>query len=102
MITKLNDVYSRVARRLTEWENYENDQDFKNALIVKRFIFFVLDSYMPLFYIAFYEMNLLFLKRELMGLFVSDEIRRVTLESILPLITQREEVWGMINMAGDD
>merc|ERR1719285_737479 len=37
-----------------------------------------------------------------MGLFMNDEIRRVTLESILPLLTQHKEVWKMMTYSADD
>ena len=40
-----------------------------NSLIIKRVLFEVFDCFLPLFYIAFYQLNVVALRRELVGLF---------------------------------
>mgnify|MGYP000846242841 CR=1 FL=1 len=48
-----NQVYQRVARRLTDWENHRTLSDYDDALIVKTMIFQSANSYVALYYTAF-------------------------------------------------
>jgi len=82
----LNTIYSTIAEKLTEWENHRTQHAFENSLIAKRFLFEFLDTYMPLFYIAFYQRDIMNLRNELLGLYTSDEIRRVLLECGIPFL----------------
>eukprot|EP00927_Polykrikos_kofoidii_P060876 TRINITY_DN55780_c0_g1_i1.p1 TRINITY_DN55780_c0_g1~~TRINITY_DN55780_c0_g1_i1.p1 ORF type:complete len:702 (-),score=96.84 TRINITY_DN55780_c0_g1_i1:169-2205(-) len=86
VITFLNTIYSRVATRLTEWENHKLKRDFENSIIVKRFCFEAFDCYIALFYIAFYERDLQNLRGELQSLFHVDCFRRLLLETIVPYL----------------
>ena len=52
-----NQVYQRVARRLTDWENHRTLSDYDDALIVKTMIFQSTNSYAAFFYIAFVKAN---------------------------------------------
>ena len=45
------------------------EKDWDNSLIIKRVLFEVFDCFLPLFYIAFYQLNVVALRRELVGLF---------------------------------
>jgi len=56
----------------------------------------MIDSYMPLFYIAFWEINIVHLEAVITALFLNDEIRRVTMESIFPFITEYRVVQDMM------
>eukprot|EP01084_Bolivina_argentea_P069792 126927_1 len=82
----LNIQYSKVAYKLTEWENWKFESDFENSLILKRFLFEFLDAFLPLFYICFYEMKMEILTCELFSLFLCDELRRIFTESVIPLL----------------
>ena len=86
VILLLNGVYREVAERLTRYENHKTTSNFDNSLIVKRFLFEAFDCYIALFYLAFYECDVLLLRSELRGLFLTDSIRRIGLETIIPLI----------------
>jgi len=57
-------------------------------MILKRFFFEAFDSYIALFYIAFYERDVKNLRSELVSLFQVDVFRRLVLETLLPLATQ--------------
>lgn len=52
-IKVFNYVYRYVARVLNNWENYETQSEYMNALVVKLFSFQFINSYISLFYIAF-------------------------------------------------
>ena len=51
----MNFVYRIVARKLNDWENYEYDSQYNNALTLKLYIFQFINSYSSLFYIAFFK-----------------------------------------------
>lgn len=48
---------------------YRTEREWNNSLITKRVLFEVFDCFIPLFYIAFYQLNVVALRRELVGLF---------------------------------
>lgn len=54
-IKVMNFVHRIIARKMTEWENYEYDSEFNNALTVKLYLFQFINSYSSLFYIAFFK-----------------------------------------------
>lgn len=56
---------------------------------MKRFVFELINRFFHLFYIAFVEQDILTTKTLLAKLFLLDEVRRVGVESILPLITKK-------------
>ena len=90
MIFILNQkIYRPIAVALTEWENHKTDADYENALVLKRFLFDAFDCYIALFYLAFFECNIVRLRNELAALFVSDCIRRVLTETVIPFILRK-------------
>ena len=50
-----NFLFSATAKRLTEFENHRTDTEFEDSLIGKSFVFAFINSYTPLFYIAFVQ-----------------------------------------------
>lgn len=91
VINIINLLYRKVASFSTDIENHKTETFFNNSLIVKRVLFEVFDCYLPLFYIAFYQLDIMALRRELIGLFWGDEIRRLVMESVIPFITEKIE-----------
>lgn len=87
-ILGMNSVYRVIAISLTEWENHETDRDYQNSLVLKRFLFEAFDSYIALFYLAFYERDVERLRLELMAVFQVDTFRRVLLECLVPMAMQ--------------
>mmetsp|Transcript_46550 Transcript_46550/g.56343 ORF Transcript_46550/g.56343 Transcript_46550/m.56343 type:complete len:804 (-) Transcript_46550:259-2670(-) len=88
VIQTMNTIYRQVAEKLTEWENYETDHGHEDSLILKRFAFEAFDAFLPLFYLAFYEKDILKLRSELVQVFNFDMFRRMALEFIVPRATQ--------------
>jgi len=56
-IKVLNFIYRYVARKMTDWENFETDSEYNNSLTIKLFCFQFVNSYSSLFYIAFFKGN---------------------------------------------
>lgn len=61
----------------------------KNSLILKRFFFEAFDAYLILFYLAFYEQDVLKVRSELISLFHMDTFRRLFLEGLVPFLYQK-------------
>ncbi|XP_002170516.2 anoctamin-10 isoform X1 [Hydra vulgaris] len=89
VINILNKLYRTVASYCTDFENHKTEQQHNDSLIAKRLLFELFDCYLPLFYIAFYQLDIVSLKRELIGLFWGDEIRRLVTESIIPYVLEK-------------
>ena len=77
--------YRSVARRLTALENHRTQAAHDRSLLIKRFAFEACDAYIALFYIAFELQDVLRLRQELIALYTTDTLRRVLLETLLPL-----------------
>ena len=92
VIFVINQLYSKIAQRCTDNENhrfvvsvyfttrfvndplvlfYRDVHSWHNSLIFKRVLFECADCYLPLFYIAFYQFNVVALRNEMIGLFYS-------------------------------
>lgn len=89
IIQVLNKIYQVVAIKLTNWENHRSPTQHENALYVKRFFFEAFDCYIALFYLAFVENDIVLLRKELVSLYTVDSIRRLSTETLIPLITRK-------------
>ena len=88
-IFTLNSIYRMMARKLTSFENHETEVNHRNSLVLKRFLFEAFDSYIALFYLAFYERDVERLRLELVAVFQIDTMRRILMECIVPMLLQR-------------
>lgn len=52
-IVIMNMVYSKLARRLTTWENWEHETKHKESLTLKIFAFTFINTFSTFFYLAF-------------------------------------------------
>jgi anoctamin-10 len=55
---------------------------------MKRFVFEFLDCYLHLFYVAFYKLDIIALRKELISLYMVDEIRRIVTETLIPYLSR--------------
>jgi len=101
VINILNKLYRSIATYATDIENHRTNYQWQGSITVKRVLFELFDCYLPLFYIAFYQLDIISLRRELVGLFWGDEIRRVVTESIIPLITEKIQAFRHKKYLGD-
>lgn len=86
-ILMLNMLYRSIAEWLTEIENHRTESEHESAVVLKRFLFEAFDCYIPLFYLAFWELDADLLRAELVALFTTDSVRRVATETLLPYFT---------------
>jgi len=54
VITITNAAFTRVARRMTAWENHQTETGFQDNFIIKVFIFQFVNSYSAVAYLAFF------------------------------------------------
>ena len=47
-------LYSNIAVSLNDWENYKHQRTYENWLVLKLILFKFVNSFLALFYIAFY------------------------------------------------
>ena len=80
-ITVLNNVYSAVALKLTEWENHETDSSYQFSLILKTFSFQFVNSFLTLFYTAFVTRDMIDLSERLLAILVSKQHFRTTYDT---------------------
>ncbi|KAK3745062.1 hypothetical protein QZH41_014558, partial [Actinostola sp. cb2023] len=64
MIAVLNYAYHLLATFLTEWENHRLESSFQNHLIVKLVLFYFVNCFYSLFYIAFYLQDIELLRTD--------------------------------------
>ncbi|CAH8497301.1 unnamed protein product [Schistosoma turkestanicum] len=94
MVFVMNQMVFRViAEHLTEWENHSTNKDYEHSLILKRFLFELVDAYGGLAYLGFILVDRLALHSLLLTMFATDSIRRLTLECIIPYLLYRFRAW---------
>ena len=54
-IPMLNQIFKRVAVRLTDWEMHRTMSEYNNSIAMKLFLFQFVNSYTSLFFIAFWD-----------------------------------------------
>ncbi|XP_048487184.1 anoctamin-8-like [Plutella xylostella] len=82
------EVYGRIARWLNDKENYRLETKYENHLIVKIALFQFVNSFMSLFYLAFYVQDMEKLKEQLAVLLITRQIIGNLKESALPYLIE--------------
>ena len=85
-IQVLNSLFKGVASALTSFENHRSASTHDASMLIKRFAFEACDCYLALFYIAFELQDVPKLRAELVALFTADTVRRVLLETVVPML----------------
>lgn len=85
-ISSLNSLYNKVSLKTTEMENHKVKSTFDNSLIYKRFIFEFINNYYNIVYLAFVIKDLEATTNTLKNLFYFNEISRLIIQTIIPVI----------------
>ncbi|XP_013784235.2 anoctamin-8-like isoform X2 [Limulus polyphemus] len=88
VINVLDSVYYRIAHWLNDKENYRLEEEFENHLIVKIVVFQFFNSFLSLFYIAFYLQDMEKLKEQLAVLLITRQVVGNIKESLLPFLSE--------------
>ncbi|KAL4713746.1 hypothetical protein ACJJTC_004277, partial [Scirpophaga incertulas] len=88
LIAVEEELYARIARWLNDKENYRLETKYENHLIVKIALFQFVNSFMSLFYIAFYLQDMDKLKEQLAVLLITRQLIGNLKESALPYLIE--------------
>ncbi|TGZ71556.1 hypothetical protein CRM22_002566 [Opisthorchis felineus] len=86
-------VFHSIAKVLTEYENHQSWEEYDRALIIKRFLFEMLDAYGCLAYLGFVLSDSEALRSLLLTMLLTDSLRRFVIESLIPLILYQFRMW---------
>ncbi|RWS27221.1 anoctamin-8-like protein [Leptotrombidium deliense] len=87
-INLMDAVYNKIAIWLNNKENYEHEEVHENHLIIKLVLFQFVNSFLSLFYIAFYIGDMDKLKYQLAALLITRQVIGNVKESLWPFLTQ--------------
>ncbi|XP_037911373.1 anoctamin-8 isoform X2 [Hermetia illucens] len=103
-ITLMDEAYYKLAVWLNDKENYRLQSKYENHLIAKVALFQFVNSFLSLFYIAFYLRDQEKLKEQLAGLLISRQIIGNLRESALPYVVEQWrlaklsfKMWGALS-----
>ncbi|GMF53232.1 unnamed protein product [Phytophthora fragariaefolia] len=85
----LDNWYTRLARRLTSWENHRTVWEFESMLAVKLFWFKFLNAFISLFWIAFVDQNAAALRKQLLIIMGIRQLWNSTKRDVLPMFHVR-------------
>ncbi|EAR92115.2 calcium-activated chloride channel protein (macronuclear) [Tetrahymena thermophila SB210] len=88
-ILKINEFYNTISSKSTQRENHRTNNDFNSSLVIKRFIFDLINRFTHFFFIAFVVRDINSLKSLLGSLFLLDEVRKVATESVVPWVMKK-------------
>lgn len=84
-----NQLYRRLATRLTEWENHRTESQFERNRVTKLILFEFVNNFLALFYIAFYLQDIKLLRWQVvMMLMVFQVINQLT-ETLIPYLNKQ-------------
>ena len=89
-------AYAGYAQVVTEWENYQTQSEFQNQLAGKTLAFQFINSYIALFWNAFWERSLTKMSATMMSLYVA-MVRRLTSAPLChrPNAIRSRPRWGL-------
>ncbi|XP_065357895.1 uncharacterized protein wwk isoform X1 [Calliphora vicina] len=107
-ITLMDEAYYKLAVWLNDRENYRLQSKYENHLIAKVALFQFVNSFLSLFYIAFYLRDEEKLKEQLAGLLISRQIIGNLRESAIPYFLEQWKLaklsfnmWGALSPTQD-
>ena len=83
--------YKKIAIRTSFKEDYADTVSFENSLIVKRFLFESITTFVDFFYIGYIRLDIFGLESELASMFAVDEIRRLVTELVIPYLLLKQK-----------
>lgn len=92
MIAVSNNLYRKLATFLNEWENHRLESAYQNHLIVKLVLFYFVNCFYSLFYIAFYLQDIDLLRRHLGALMITSQLIGQVTESLIPFIMYKSRI----------
>ncbi|XP_022332682.2 anoctamin-8-like isoform X3 [Crassostrea virginica] len=89
----LDEIYKTIAKWLNDWENYRMEETYWNHLIVKLVLFQFVNSFLSLFYIAFYLQDMDRLCDQLAAILITRQIIGNLKEAFLPYLQWKAKLY---------
>lgn len=89
VIIIVNSIYRKIASFLNDWENHRLQSAHENNLILKLVVFDFANCFMCLFFIAFYQQDMVKLRKYLSTLLIIQQFIEQFLETALPYLILR-------------
>ncbi|XP_065662021.1 anoctamin-10 [Hydra vulgaris] len=86
-----SNIYGKVAVILNDWENHRVQSSYNNHLIVKLVFFNFVNSFLSLFYIAFYLCDMAMLRQQLATLLIIQQLIQQVQESFIPYLKYKRQ-----------
>lgn len=89
VIPVINILFTRAAKRLTDWENWKTESLYHRHVVLKIFSFRFLNSFLPLYYYAFVDVDLTRLSLSVLSFLVAGQLFRFAVNILLPIARRR-------------
>jgi len=89
LVLVMNKYYNKLATMLTEWENHRTQKQFDYYRVIKLALFEFVNSFMSLFYIAFYIQDLEMLRGQLAVMLIIQQLVNNFQEALLPIVIRK-------------
>ncbi|XP_059081460.1 anoctamin-10-like [Tigriopus californicus] len=89
LVFLMNHNYLHLAHFLTEWENHRTQEQFERHVVSKLVLFEFVNTFLALFYIAFYLQDIVMLKNQVFTMLIIQQIIGLLQETILPIVLKR-------------
>ncbi|ESO88117.1 hypothetical protein LOTGIDRAFT_126614, partial [Lottia gigantea] len=98
----LDDIYKKIAYWLNDQENYRLENTYETSLIIKLVLFQFVNSFLSLFYIAFYLQDMSRLRDQLAAIFITRQIVGNLKEVFMPYFIWKFRLFKVgYKMAGE-
>ena len=82
-------LFTRLAVRMTTWENWKTQSLYHRHVVIKIFSFRFLNSFLPLYYYAFVNVDMTRLSLSVLSFLVAGQLFRFFMNIILPILLRR-------------
>jgi len=97
IVLVMNQYYLHLAHHMTEWENHRTQEQFERYVVGKLVLFEFVNSFLALFYIAFYLRDIVMLKSQVFTMLLVQQIVNQIQESVLPILLRRPSAKRVMN-----
>jgi len=97
VVLLMNQYYLHLAHHLTEWENHRTQEQFERYVVSKLVLFEFVNSFLALFYIAFYMGDVAMLKSQVFTMLIVQQVVNRVQESLLPFLLRRPSSRRVMN-----
>ncbi|KAG3119686.1 hypothetical protein PI124_g2145 [Phytophthora idaei] len=84
--------YSELASYLTQFENHRTESDFANARVLKLALFYFVNNFGFLFYVAFKTRDMVLLEQTLSSLLITRQLLGNLQEQLMPYMSKRSSL----------